>query len=746
MPAKLIPIGKPAHDNESQAIRFSSMAFPMPTPSLEPLARREERVIYEVDAIVVAPHAIFCVEIKSWRGRIAGTDHDWYIPHPVKSPLGLNRKTAQVLKGMLTSQSHHAGQVWVQGLVFLSSTTDVALSGLASRDAVHTRKSILAAVQDKSLILRVSGRQSITPTTAAEGDLLRLLTGYRERGVKPVRRVREYEVRSTIARTESFSEYEVRHTLTEMPHVLRIYPEPPLASDEQRARLQQRARWEAQVLGRLGRIAGVVRADPPFLDEAGVVIPFEYFEGITLTTWIETYGPSSKDKNKADLSARVKLWLTLARILDEVHHQGVVHRLLRPEVVLVKKQAVIADANDVRITAFDLAKQLNVDTTIRVTPVADDRLVSAAPEVVASFTSAVPASDQFSLGALLAHLLVGKPLFESTQKLMHTRGLAVRVRDLAPRIPLSLDEAVCRMLALRPADRYASLAEAITAVEQSLEPHANGTRTLPGMGVAKAKLDPEDLQPGQRIPPDYEVLSKLGAGGMAWVYAARHLVSGRTRVSRSRAPSVPPRTRCARSIRPRQARSPQHRQGAGPEQNARGQPDLVLERVGGESLRQWSGHNRKPNLQTQRRLAEDLLAGLDYLEQRGVIHKDLKPDNLLVDDGRLTIIDFSLAAVPVDAAYGGTALYRDPASSTWSAATDRYAAALCLFEIYAGRHAFDGQVPEPGAEPAVREEDIDPPGLAPFFKKALNAVPERRFPSAKAMREALLAALVNASM
>src|SRR6478735_6511423 len=125
-----------------------------------------------------------------------------------------------------------------------------------------------------------------------------------------------------------------------------------------------------------------------------------------------------------------------------------------------------------------------------------------------------------------------------------------------------------------------------------------------------------------------------------------------------------------------------------------GRLTLVMERVGGETLRQWMTLHPTSEPTALRRLAEDLLAGLDYLEQKSVTHKDLKPENLLVNDGRLTIIDFSLAGIPEDALYGGTALYRDPASARWTHATDRFAAALCLFELYAGRQAFDGRVPE----------------------------------------------------
>jgi len=55
---------------------------------------------------------------------------------------------------------------------------------------------------------------------------------------------------------------------------------PPLATDAQRERVVERARWEAQVLGRLGRSEGILSADPPFSDEAGIVLPLEFLESI----------------------------------------------------------------------------------------------------------------------------------------------------------------------------------------------------------------------------------------------------------------------------------------------------------------------------------------------------------------------------------------------------------------------------------------------------------------------------------
>jgi serine/threonine protein kinase len=752
MTAQFIQIGEPAHDAERQALRFLVEGLP-DRYTVYGNAWLVERsgVVYELDAVVVAPQAIFVVEIKSYRGRIEGTDNDWWLPEKIRSPLKLNRITAQVLKAHLKAASYQAGQVWTEGLVFLSATTDVGVRGPASNDRVHTRKTILTALQDPALVARVSGGRALTSSSNAERELLQLFTGA-QGGPRPVRRVREYEVVETLDHHETFTELLGRNALSGAERVLRIYSTPPLAPQAQRDRIAERARWEAQVLGRLGRSDGVLTADPPFSDEAGIVLPLEHFKGVTLTTWVERYGPDARGKERADLRVRTDLWMRIAQTLDEVHRQGVVHRLLRPDVILVEDKQEPAE---VRVTGFDLAKQMASDATIALTTIHDDRLVNAAPEVVTAFSSAEPASDQFSLGALLALVLTGKPLFENTRQLMAQRGFLRRVRDISQTLPLSLDEAVAKMVKQRPTERYASLAQAIEAVRVGRDPTPRTQALIPNAG--RAPPDADNLQPGARIGSDYEVVTRLGQGGMAVVYAARHLVSGRTRalkIARSEAAAE-------------EALRGEYQVLAGLDhpnvvrvidltKMVEGRLTLVMERVSGITLRQWLAQNaasskKGPEPTAQRQLAEDLIAGLDYLEQKSVTHKDLKPDNLLVGDkssasggagdGRLTIIDFSLAAMPEDAPYGGTALYRDPASARWTHATDRFAAALCLFELYAGRHAFEGRVPEPGQAPSVSGDDLQPSGLVEFFKKALDPTPEKRFPSARAMREALLVAL-----
>ena len=744
MPAQFIKVGEPAHDAERQALRFLVDGLPDEFVVYgNPWLVDRDGSVNELDAVVVAPHAVFVVEIKGYRGKVVGNDHDWYVPAPIRSPLKLNRRTAQILHSMLKRESFEAARAWVEGFVFLSSTLDVNVFGPASNGRVHTRETLHAALRDLELVRRLSGRLAPDETSPATRSALHtILMGGQHTGVAQCRatwRVREYEVVEILESTERFMEVLGRNNLADVERVLRIYGVPPLASDEQRERAESRARWESKILALLGRNHNILRADPPFSDEAGIVLPFERFVGVTLTTWIERHGEALA-AGKENLPARIALWQRMVDAIRYAHAQGVVHRLLRPEVILVEDRA---DRPALRLTGFDLAKRMGGGSTVSLSTISDERLRFAAPEVVSAFSSAEPASDQFSLGALLGLLLAGRPLFDSTRDLLARRGVVNRISDINSRVSPRLDAAVSRMLSVRPGDRFPTLDDAEQEVLQALHPERRPTLALPPTGGAH--LDPDNLVPGTRVGADYEILDKLGEGGMAVVYAARHLVSGKVRALKIARPDDGAEDALRGEYRILgRLDHPNIVRVIDLSKMVEGRLTLVMERVGGTTLRRWLAAHPKPDGSLQRRYAEDLLQGLAYLEQQGVTHKDLKPDNLLVGDEGLKIIDFSLADVPEDAGFCGTALYRDPASIRWTHATDRYAAALCLFELYAGRHAFDGRAPEPGEAPDVTAEDIDPPGLVDFFLKALDGSPDLRFPSTPAMRDALLVALGGA--
>ncbi|MBI4699810.1 MAG: protein kinase [Deltaproteobacteria bacterium] len=733
MPAKHIPIGEPAHDAERQGIRFlvDGLDERFTVYSNAWLAERSG-VIHELDAVVVSPHGFYVVELKSWRGDIKALDHDWYVPHAIRSPLKTTRVLAQKLKDEIKRRSADAARPWVEFFVLLSHTGQVSVFGPLNTGRVHTRKTIIEALGNaKTFYDRAGGQMPKVDAHAAKvlDDLLRGV----DKRFAPPRRIREYELGDVLERSNRYVEYLSQHALTGERKVLRVYAIAPLAEQAEQQRTELRCRWEAQVLARVAEERHILGTDPPFRDEAGLCLPFEYFEGLSLPSWLERH--AKKLAGPAGLATRVGIWQRVAGAIRHAHGQGVVHRMLRPDVVLVQDKR---DDPDVRLTGFDLAKQIYLGQTIHVTTMLDERLRWGAPELGLGLSHADPQSDQFGLGVILAFVLTGKVPFESTAELKKRGGLITRVRECNPYVPQSLDDAVLQMLRLRPAARYPSLGDAIGAVTRALQ----GKDVPRASPAATAHLDPENILPETRIGPDYEILGKLGAGGLATVYAARHLVSGTSRALKIARPD--PAAEEALRAEYRALVALDHPNVVRAVDLSNMVPErvtLVLERVKGLPLSEWLRHPTDDTPETRRRYAEHLLGALEYLEHKGVAHKDIKPDNLIVGEDGLTLIDFSLAGQPSAELGVGTALYRDPALREWSPASDRYAAALSLFELYVGRRAFEGRAAEPGEEPHLSDDDVDPPGLVAFFRRALHPAPESRFASAVAMRAELLAAL-----
>lgn len=78
MPAKFVKLGEPAHDAERQALRHIVEGLPDTYVVYgNPWLVDRGSVTYELDAVVVAPHAFYVVKIKSYRGTVEGHDYDW---------------------------------------------------------------------------------------------------------------------------------------------------------------------------------------------------------------------------------------------------------------------------------------------------------------------------------------------------------------------------------------------------------------------------------------------------------------------------------------------------------------------------------------------------------------------------------------------------------------------------------------------------------------------------------------------
>src|SRR5262249_10547499 len=159
--------------------------------------------------------------------------------------------------------------------------------------------------------------------------------------------------------------------------------------------------------------------------------------------------------------------------------------------------------------------------------------------------------------------------------------------------------------------------------------------------------------------------------------------------------------------------------------------------------------DERPSLDLARRFGDNLLSAVDYLEQQGVAHRDIKPDNIgITPTGqsgqlRLVLFDFSLSRTPVDNIRAGTPRYLDPLlplrrPPRWDLAAERYAAAVTLYEMLTGKVPLWGDGRSDPAlldcEVTIEPELFDPhlrDDLVTFFAKALRREPKERFDNAE---------------
>jgi serine/threonine-protein kinase len=256
----------------------------------------------------------------------------------------------------------------------------------------------------------------------------------------------------------------------------------------------------------------------------------------------------------------------------------------------------------------------------------------------------------------------------------------------------------------------------------------------------------------------YEILGELGRGGMGVVYKARQVTLDRlvaVKIMNAACESEEVRTRFLAEA-PLVARLQHpHVVQVFDFGDLDGRPYLVMELVGGGSLARKAAHTPQPPREAAR-LVEQLARALEHAHARGVIHRDLKPDNiLLAEDGTPKVADFGLAkqlgsARTVTGAILGTPSYMAPEQAEGDphavgVPADVYGLGAILYELLTGRPPFKGATMLETLAQVKTREPVRPRQLRPGIPRDLETVclhclhkePGRRYPSAAALADDL---------
>jgi serine/threonine-protein kinase len=272
------------------------------------------------------------------------------------------------------------------------------------------------------------------------------------------------------------------------------------------------------------------------------------------------------------------------------------------------------------------------------------------------------------------------------------------------------------------------------------------------------------VTPHVSLPERFEILTHVANGGMASVWAAEDQVLGRTVAVKLLAEhfvgDAPAKERFMREARAAAALSSHpHVVTIFDVGEHDGRPYIVMEYLAGGSVADAvSGGRAAP---PHRALAwlRDAADGLDAAHEQRVVHRDVKPGNLLLDErGRLAVVDFGIARVALEdelTATGqvlGTASYMAPEQVRGEAATaasDIYSLGVVAYRLLTGRRPFaavnfaaqaHAHLEEDPAPASASNPDL-PAAVDSVLRRALAKDPAARWPSATSFVDALESAL-----
>ncbi len=269
------------------------------------------------------------------------------------------------------------------------------------------------------------------------------------------------------------------------------------------------------------------------------------------------------------------------------------------------------------------------------------------------------------------------------------------------------------------------------------------------------------LQDGAVIDERYEISAHLGSGGMAEVYCARDMQLGRNvalKVLHERfAADEEFVERFKREASSAAGLAHQHVVGVYDRGEWEGTSYIAMEFVSGKTLKQLVQEEGPLTAQRAVDLTVQILRAARFAHRRGIIHRDFKPQNVIVDDeGRAKVTDFGIARAGASdmtqtGSILGTAQYLSPEQAQGHAVgarSDLYSIGIILYELLTGRVPFEAESAVTIALKQVSEAPVPPsrinprvtPELESVVLRALAKEPRDRFADADEFIAALEAA------
>jgi serine/threonine protein kinase len=759
--ATVIPIGKPVNDAERLAIAHLRDHLPSGYLVFHNFEIRRNGETFEVDIAVLAPHALYLVDVKGTRGLIDVYGPKWYPEgrQPYTSPLMKLRGHARTVKGILTESQpgrRDLDSVFVEAAVLLvAADAHLVDQGGRDIDSVTTLNKAASFFKNSS---RIPARFEKN-ISRLHGMVRSALIGVAKPRSGPLV-LGDWEVVERLGASDTFTEYRAINTFAGKrggTALLRAYQADPYLTDPE-ARKKQKVRI-ANAFYALNLLPGhpLIAGARSFFATEGedrFVLVTEDVAGQALRLHID------KPALALTLDQKLRVARELLEALAFCHDHEVIHRDLSPSTIL------LGSDGHIRLTGFDHAR-VGSDRSQTIAAEIVERIDAnyAAPETWKEPANASPSSDVFGAGVVLYELFTGQRPFGSPTELFDQRAV-FSVKPSTHRVEVAplLDDWL-QWLCNFDSDQRPSAAAAREALEKVLAAPLHDrdgdekSATLPPVEPTPVKLPPaptsidwRNIPKGTLLAGKLEVQAVLGRGTFGVVYKVVDTLGDVTRalklILRDRHSTLERLKKEYKTL----VHLPEHPHvvrvidanvlpGEGP-------PYMLFEYVDGEDVGDLISDARfapEDALVLLHQVAE----GLVHLHREGVYHCDIKPHNLLWTVRGAKIIDFNVSVRTEENEHGGGSRRYIPPdldlaelpSPSELVDRDLYALGLTVYEALAGDYPWKSSSPPPATSaPDLR----DKPGLsdlAPeFVGVVLKAIaPKRadRFASASALLDAL---------
>ena len=742
MAAEVIKFGEPENESERLAIQYLQRHLPDNYRIYTNLEIPRGKQLYEVDIILVAPHAVYIVDIKGVYGRVEVDDNDWYPENrqSYPSPLKKYRQHVRALAGLIQdtnpARRQQLRRILVQATVLLTTDDveiiDASRNGDQAKDIVFLSDSCISYFKDWQNIDSPYYETQITPYFSI---IDRAIRG-RSQPSNRAKQFGSWEVMEQLGEKEGkYVEYLARKStvgLNNKTARLRFYSvDPWLDSDEreQAYRLISRAFEAVDDLPSHDNILAV--QDIFEAGEAeGLVLVTEDVKGKSLRQLIRT--------QDLTLEQKLNIMGDVLRALEHAHNHEVIHRNVTPDNIFItpEKQAKLA--------GFDYARIENQTSTIAnfIKDELDNSSIYQDFDCQQNPSQASTQSDIFSAGQIFYELLIGNPAFDSLEQMVEQAGIfSVQPSQKYPDLPHGFDAWLQKLCAFDRNERFKDAREAL----DQLTP------------LSKVKLDLANLLSDTLLNDQYTIVKRLGKpGSFAVSYQVLDSLSPDFHVMK-----IVVRDNYSLFERVQQEFNALYKIRNFPHPHVvkviwasylyeyNNSPFLLFEYVDGKDLEEHLA-SEELSLEEAVKIVGQTALGLSHLHHHDVYHQDIKPSNLLITSQGVKIIDFNVAVTASDQSTitAGTKRYLPPdfkssvdPSKLERIDRDLYALGITAYECITGYYPFNA------AKPIVGQECLDPrqfsgcedldEGLVQFLKQAIAPERSARFESAQAFLETL---------